>query len=112
MTNDDIGVLLHNMLGTASQGQASQTSGIEGMISALTGQSPQRGSTENDLVSKLAPAAMEFMLAKQSGADTKSAAMQAPMRALMSGNPLQASSPGGTSGGLIAQSIMKSLMGQ
>jgi dihydroxyacetone kinase-like protein len=111
MTNDDIGLLLHTMLGASSAGQfASQSGGMVGMMGAPAGQSPQTGG--NDLVNKLAPAAMEFMRAKQSGADTKSAAMQAAMRAMVGGNPLQASSPGGASGGLIAQSIMKSLMGQ
>jgi hypothetical protein len=34
------------------------------------------------------------------------------MRAMTGGNPLQAATPGGASGGLIAQSIMKSLLGQ
>jgi dihydroxyacetone kinase-like protein len=112
MSNDDIGMLLHNMLGTGSQEQAPKPSGMEGVIGALTGQSSQPSAGGADLVSKLAPAAMEFMRAKASGADTKSAAMQAAMRAMMGGNPLQAATPGGASGGLIAQSIMKSLMGQ
>lgn len=109
LNNDDMGLLLHTMLGATSQGQAaSQSTGMQNMLGALTGQSPQGG---NDLVSRLAPAAMEFMRAKQSGADTKSAAMRAAMRAMMSGNPLQAATPGGASGSLIAQSIMKSLLG-
>jgi dihydroxyacetone kinase-like protein len=110
LSNEDVGLLLHTMLGAAPQSQAAQQpSGIFGMLSGQTQQAAPGG---NDLVSKLAPAAMEFMRAKSSGASTKSAAMQAAMRAMMGGNPLQAATPGGASGGLIAQSIMKSLMGQ
>jgi hypothetical protein len=77
----------------------------------LSGQSQQSTPGGNDVVNKLAPAAMEFMRAKASGSSTQSAAMQAAMRPMMGGNPLQASTPGGASGGLIAQSVLKSLMG-
>jgi dihydroxyacetone kinase-like protein len=104
LSNEDIGLLMHNMLG--AQSQAAPQRGMAGMLSQ------QAAPGSNDLVSKLAPAAMEFMRAKASGASTQSAAMQAAMQAMMGGNPLQASTPGGASGGLIAQSIMKSLMGQ
>jgi hypothetical protein len=115
LSNNDIGLLLHTMLGSASQSQAGSQPGasaLQGMLGRLSGQ-PQRATPGgNDLLSKLAPAAMEFMSAKASGADIQSAAMQAAMRAVTGGNPLQASSPGGASGGLIAQSIMKSILGQ
>lgn len=97
LSNEDVGLLLHNMLGAQPSG------GVPG----ISGQTQQAAPGSGDLVSKLAPAAMQFMRAKASGASTQSAAMQA----MMGGNPLQASSPGGASGGLIAQSIMKSLMG-
>jgi dihydroxyacetone kinase-like protein len=111
LSNEDMGLLLHNMLGASSQGQtAQQLGGMQGMPGVLSGRT-QQAAGGNDLVSKLAPAAMEFMRAKASGSSTQSAAMQAAMRAMMGGNPLQASTPGGASGGLIAQSIMKSLMG-
>jgi hypothetical protein len=100
------------MLGAAPQGQvAQQQGGLGGMMGALSGQTQQAAPGGNDLVSKLAPAAMEFMRAKATGSSTQSAAMQAAMKAMMGGNPLQASTPGGASGGLIAQSIMKSLLG-
>ena len=105
LNNDDVGLLLHSMLGAPSGTQPTPQSGM------LSGQTRQAAPGSNDLVSKLAPAAMEFMRAKASGASTQSAAMQAAMQAMMGGNPLQASSPGGASGGLIAQSIMKSLLG-
>ena len=112
LSNDDMGLLLHSMLGTPAGSQATaQPGGMSGMLGMLSGQT-QQTAPGGDLVSKLAPAAMEFMRAKASGSDTKSAAMQAAMRAMTGGNPLQASTPGGASGGLIAQSIMKSLMGQ
>ena len=113
LSNNDMGLLLHTLLGSAPQSQAaSQSNAMQGMLSMISGQPQQATAGGNDLLSKLAPAAMEFMRAKQSGASTQSAAMQAAMRAMMGGNPLQASSPAGASGGLIAQSIMKSLMGQ
>jgi dihydroxyacetone kinase-like protein len=110
LSSDDVGLLLHSMLGAGSGSQA-QPGGMSGMLGMLSGQTQQTAPGGSDLVSKLAPAAMEFMRAKASGSDTKSAAMQAAMRAMMGGNPLQAATPGGASGGLIAQSIMKSLMG-
>jgi hypothetical protein len=109
MSNDDVGLLLHSMLGASTGSQAApQSAGMAGMLSGQTQQTAPGGS---DLFGKLAPAAMEFMRAKASGSDTKSAAMQAAMRAMMGGNPLQAATPGGASGGIIAQSILKSLMG-
>lgn len=113
LSNNDMGLLLHTLLGSAPSSQAaSQSNAMQGVLNMISGQPQQATTGGNDLLSKLAPAAMEFMRAKQSGASTQSAAMQAAMRAMMGGNPLQASSPAGASGGLIAQSIMKSLMGQ
>ena len=112
ISNDDIGLLLHSMLGGTTGSQTAPQSGTAEMLGMLSGQPQQQpGPGGNDLVSKLAPAAMEFMRAKASGADTQSAVMQAAMRAVMGGNPLQAATPSGASGGLIAQSIMKSLLG-
>lgn len=112
LSNDDVGLLLHNMLASSAGGQAPQQSGgMSEMLGTLSGRQQQTAPGGNNMVSKLAPAAMEFMRAKASGSSTQSAAMQAAMQAMMGGNPLQASTPGGASGGLIAQSIMKSLMG-
>ena len=108
LSNEDVGLLLHSMLGGTSQSQ--QRGGIGGMPGMFPGQQAAPGG--NDLVSRLAPAAMEFMRAKAAGSSTQSAAMQAAMRARMGGNPLQASTPSGASSGIIAQSIMRSLMGQ
>ena len=112
LSNGDMGLLLHSMLGTAPQSQAATPSGgMAGMLGALSGQTQQAAPGGSDLMSKLAPAAMEFMRAKATGSSTQSAAMQAAMQTMMGGNPLQASTPGGASGGLIAQSIFKSLLG-
>ncbi len=114
LSNNDVGLLLHAMLGSASQSQARSqpdANALQGMLGMLSGQPQRAAPGGNDLLSKLAPAAMEFTRAKASGADTQSAAMQAAMQAMIGGNPLQAASPGQASGGLIAQSIMKSLMG-
>lgn len=112
LSNEDVGLLMHSMLGASAGGPPAPASGgMAGMLGMLSGQPKQSASGGNDLVSKLAPAAMEFMRAKASGSNTSSAAMQAAMQAMMGGNPLQTSTPGGASGGLIAQSIMKSLLG-
>jgi len=112
LSNDDMGLLLHSMLGGATGSQTTaQQGGMSEALGMISGQTQQTAPGSGDLVSKLAPAAMEFMRAKASGSSTQSAAMQAAMQAMMGGNPLQASTPGGASGGLIAQSIMKSLLG-
>jgi hypothetical protein len=64
-----------------------------------------------DVLNVLLPAGLAFLQAKQSGADTHSAARQALMSALMGGqmNPLQANTPRAAAGGLMAQSILQAL---
>jgi hypothetical protein len=64
-----------------------------------------------DVLDVLLPAGLAFLQAKQSGADTHSAARQALMSALMGGqmNPLQANTPRAAAGGLMAQSILQAL---
>jgi len=64
-----------------------------------------------DVLNVLLPAGLAFLQAKQSGADTASAAKQALMSALMGGqmNPLQAGTPRTAAGGLMAQSILQAL---
>jgi hypothetical protein len=64
-----------------------------------------------DVLDVLLPAGLAFLQAKQSGADTASAAKQALMSALMGGqvNPLQAGTPRAAAGGLMAQSILQAL---
>jgi hypothetical protein len=65
----------------------------------------------DDVLNVLLPAGLAFLQAKQSGADTASAAKQALMSALMGGqvNPLQAGTPRTAAGGLMAQSILQAL---
>jgi len=65
----------------------------------------------DDVLNVLLPAGLAFLQAKQSGADTASAARQALMGALMGGqvNPLQANTPRAAAGGLVAQSILQAL---
>jgi hypothetical protein len=65
----------------------------------------------DDVLDVLLPAGLAFLQAKQSGADTHSAAKQALMSALMRGqvNPLQAGTPRTAAGGLMAQSILQAL---
>jgi len=68
----------------------------------------------DDVLNVLLPAGLAFLQAKQSGADTASAAKQALMSALMGGqvNPLQAGTPRTAAGGLMAQSILQALATQ
>lgn len=122
LDHHDVASLLTSMLGGQTQsGQGTDAmSNLAGLVTgAQAGAQPQRGSAQSALLGKVAkaaiPAAMGFMAAKASGADTKSAMMsaatQAAMGAMMGANPLQAATSGGASGSLIAQSIMKSLLG-
>jgi hypothetical protein len=80
-----VGLLLHSILGVSAGSQATpQSGGLSGMLGMLSGQLQQPAAPGGkDLVSKLAPAALEFMRAKASGADMQSAAMQAAMRTMM-----------------------------
>ncbi len=73
-----------------------------------------QGSALSGLLRSLAPIALSFLRAKQSGEDTASAASEALMVALAGSqqvNPLQSGTPRAAAGGLIAQSILKALMG-
>ena len=57
---------------------------------------------------------MAFMQAKQQGADTGEAALQAVMSALAGGqvNPLQSGSPHAAAGGLLAQGLLQAALGR
>jgi hypothetical protein len=86
------GNVLDSLLGSSSAGRAS-----DGQLDA------------GDLVS----AGMAFLQAKQSGADDMTAIVKAAMSALGGqGNPLQLGSARAASGGLIAQSVLQSLLGR
>jgi hypothetical protein len=122
LNQNDIASLLNSMLGTGVQQQPQQANAdpISSLLGMVTGQPPQQtaqpqrgaGPSSQDLLGKALPAAMAFMSAKASGADTTSAAMQAAMSALTGSNPLQAGSSRGASNGLIAQSVLRALMSQ
>ena len=67
-----------------------------------------------DVLETLLPAGLAFLQAKQSGADTKTAATQAVVSTLMGGraNPLQAGTPRAAAGGIVAQGLLRALSGR
>lgn len=114
---------LDSLLGLAG-GQAtsvSETGGLLGQISdMLAGQfsssaqpssAADRGLDVGDVLGVLVPAGLAFLQAKQSGADTTAAAVQAVLAALMSRrvDPLQAGTPRAAGAGLVAQAILQAL---
>ncbi len=121
LDSNDVVSLVQSLLGAIpSQGhqQQAQVGGsvLEQVMGLVGTQSPQAeprddGLDMDDVLSALLPAGLAFLQAKQSGADTASAAGQALMGALMGGqvNPLQAGTPRAAAGGLVAQSILQAL---
>ena len=121
LDGNDVASLLQVLLGAIpSQGHQPQPqaggSVLEQVLGMASGQPPQAGPQESgldldDVLNTLLPAGLAFLQAKQSGADTASAASQALMSALMGRqtNPLQAGTPRAAAGGLIAQSILQAL---
>jgi len=121
LDGNDVMSLLQVLLGAIpSQGHQPQPqaggSVFEQVLGMASGQPPQAmpqdsGLDLDDVLNTLLPAGLAFLQAKQSGADTASAATQALMSALMGGqmNPLQAGTPRAAAGGLIAQSILQAL---
>ena len=112
---------LGGMLGALLGGQASQpgpqdANPLGGMLGALLGgqasqPGPQGENRPANMLQTLLPAAMSFLLAKQSGAETPEALVQAVMGLLTNRrmNPLQAGTPRSAAGGLVAQSILQAL---
>ncbi len=94
------GTVLTTLLGLAT-GAAPQTPAAAGA---------QPGLDLGDLLS----AGMAFRQAKQQGADTGQAALQAVMSALAGGqvNPLQSGSPHAAAGGLLAQGLLQAALGR
>jgi len=123
----DVMTLIQSLLGAIpSQGQQTQPqaggSVLDQVLDLVGGQTAQpsvqpaaedSGMDLGDVLGMLLPAGLAFLQAKQTGADTVSAAGQALTSALASGrtNPLQSGNPRAAAGGLIAQSILKALMG-
>jgi len=113
------GTVLEQILGM-SGGQLPQAGGgiLEQVLGMAGAQPPQTEPQDEsldlgDVLNVLLPAGVAYLQAKQSGADTASAASQALTGALMGGqaNPLQAGTPRAAAGGLIAQSILRALVG-
>lgn len=124
LETDDVMSLVQSLLGAIpSEGhpQQIQASGsVLEQVLGLAGAQPQPARQEDDtldmgdVLTTLLPAGLAFLQAKQSGADTLSAAGQALTGALMGGrvNPLQANTPRGAAGSLVAQSILQALVGR
>jgi hypothetical protein len=118
LDHNDVSSLLTSMLGAGVQ-QPSQQATAGDPISSLLGlvagpQQPQQAASQpagaQNLMGKAIPAAMEFMRAKQAGASTPAAAIQAAMSVMNSRNPMQTGSSRGASNGLIAKGVMQALM--
>ena len=75
--------------------------------------SSQKGANIGSLLNVALPAAMALIESRQSGADSTSSVLSTLVSGLVSGqvNPLQASSPRAAAGGLVAQSLLKALLG-
>ncbi|NIO70640.1 MAG: DAK2 domain-containing protein [Anaerolineae bacterium] len=124
LDGNDVMSLLQVLLGAIpSQGHQPQPqaggSVLEQVLGMASGQPPQAMPQDSDLdlddvLNVLLPAGLAFLQAKQSGADTASAARLALTSALMGGhtNPLQAGTPRAAAGGLMAQSILQALATQ
>ena len=117
LDHNDVASLLTSMLGAGVQQPSQQaTAGdpISSLLNLVAGQQPQQAAAQpagtQNLMGKAIPAVMQFMRAKQAGASTPAAAIQAAMGAMSSSNPMQAGSPRGASNGLIAQGVMQALM--
>jgi len=121
LDGNDVTSLVQVLLGAIpSEGHQPQPqaggSVLEQVLGMASGQPPQAGPQDSgldmdDVLNVLLPAGLAFLQAKQSGADTASAASLALTSALMGGqmNPLQAGTPRAAAGGLVAQSILQAL---
>jgi fluoride ion exporter CrcB/FEX len=84
------------------------------MSQAQPAQHQQQGAGLGGLLRSLVPVALAFFRAQQSGTDATSSTGQALMGALTGSqqvNPLQSGEPRAAAGGLIAQSVLRALMG-
>ncbi len=94
-------------------GQQAAPNVLDTLLGSAASRTPSGGGSDGQLdAGDLLSAGMAFLQAKQSGADDMTAIVQAAMSALGGqGNPLQLGSARAASGGLIAQSILQTLMG-
>lgn len=109
---------------TAPQQADSQLAGILGMLTG--GNAPQQGATQTaqpaqtaddngldlgDVVETLLPAGLAYLQARQGGADTAQAGQAALLQALMGGQQPQPSTSREAAGIVLAQSMLKALLG-
>jgi len=123
MGNADIANLVLSILNAvpaeSDPGQSQASDNVLAQMMGLASQQPvapakkDMSATASQLLSVAVPAALAFMQAKQGGADTKSAAVQSLMSSLVGGqvNPLQTGTPRAAAGSVIAQSILKAMLG-
>jgi hypothetical protein len=107
LDGNDVMSLVQSVLGAIpSEGHQPQPQAGSSVLDQVLGMS-----SGDDVLNTLLPAGLAFLQAKQSGADTATAATQALASTLMGGqtNPLQASTPRAAAGGLVAQSILQAL---
>jgi hypothetical protein len=117
LDGNDVMSLVQMLLGAIpSEGHEPQPQAGGSVLDQVLGMASEQPPQDSDLdlgdvLDVLLPAGLAFLQAKQSGADTASAAKQALMSALMGGqvNPLQAGTPRTAAGGLMAQSILQAL---
>lgn len=119
---DDALAMVQSLLGAIpnqghpQQGQAggSVLDQVLAMSQARPTQQQQPGAAQSSLLRALIPAVLALFRARQSGTSSSPAANQALIGALMGSqqvNPLQSGTPRAAAGGLVAQSLLKALMG-
>jgi hypothetical protein len=122
LTQGDALSMVQSLLGAIpSQGHPQQPQAgssvldqVLGMSQTQSAQQGQQGAALGGLLRSLVPVALAFLRAQQSGTDAPPSAGQALMGALTGSqqvNPLQSGTPRAAAGGLIAQSLLKALMG-
>ena len=121
LTSADAISLVQSLLGAIpTEGHPEQPqagSSVLDQVLGMTQTQPtprKEGSPLGGLLKSLLPAVVAYFGAQQSGGDATAAAGQALIGALTGSqevNPLQSGTPRAAAGGLIAQSILKALMG-
>ena len=110
---DVLGGLSRQQAPPQQQGDGLDIGDVLGLLGGQQSQPQQQddGVDVGDVLEALAPAGLAFLQAKQSGSDTKTAATQALLGALMGGqvNPFQANTPRAAAGGVVVQSLLKAL---
>lgn len=126
LDENDVMTLVQTLLGAvpaqgSPQKEEAGTSVLEQVMRHAGVQLPQQEpepveeqSDLGDVLERLLPAGLAFLQARQAGADTSKAMQKALLTALLGGQvqPAQASTPREAAGGLIAQSMLKMLLGQ